>query len=290
MNKSATATTEAGLYSPPQINRRLPKKEPRPRQGKSMTIAAGFRCRDGVVLCTDSEHTAGQSKFYDHKIFQAEAANAVMYVAGAGDDLYIRSAAREIESEVQGKSLSFDQIEVAAEKAVSMIYKEHFAIAHQASDPSAPTMTLLLAAQVEGEKEARLYRIRETGGITQVGPGVSVVGTEAAESLMRALSDLFFGGYSQSVYAMRYLAVHMIHRVIRSASYCGGSPQIACLTDQGARYVETTADADLGHDYLAGTFLNMPDILEAHPESPPGNCALRFPAGRTAELKSSNKV
>ena len=30
--------------------------------------------------------------------------------------------------------------------------------------------------------------------------------------------------------------------------------------------------------------------LEAHPESPPGNCALRFPAGRTAELKSSNKV
>ena len=31
-------------------------------------------------------------------------------------------------------------------------------------------------------------------------------------------------------------------------------------------------------------------ILEAHPESPPGNCALRFPAGRTAELKSSNKV
>jgi len=34
----------------------------------------------------------------------------------------------------------------------------------------------------------------------------------------------------------------------------------------------------------------QPATLEAHPESPPGNCALRFPAGRTAELKSSNKV
>ena len=85
-----------GLYSPPQFNWRLPKKEPRPRQVKSMTIAAGFRCHDGVVLCTDSEHTSGQSKSYDHKIFEATAGNALIYVAGAGDDVYIRTAAQDL--------------------------------------------------------------------------------------------------------------------------------------------------------------------------------------------------
>ena len=37
-------------------------------------------------------------------------------------------------------------------------------------------------------------------------------------------------------------------------------------------------------------YMSPEQALEAHPESPPGNCALRFPAGRTAELKSSNKV
>jgi 20S proteasome alpha/beta subunit len=64
MSTFANQANKVALYSPPQINRRLPKKEPRPRQVKSMTIAAGFRCYDGVVICRDSEQTSGQSKSY----------------------------------------------------------------------------------------------------------------------------------------------------------------------------------------------------------------------------------
>jgi hypothetical protein len=50
--------TEFALYSPPPMGKRLPKEEPRPQRGKSMTIAAGFQCIDGVLLLADSKHKA----------------------------------------------------------------------------------------------------------------------------------------------------------------------------------------------------------------------------------------
>jgi hypothetical protein len=80
MGRFAISADRIGLYSPPQINRRLPKKEPGPRQVKSMTIVSGARCYDGVVLCTDGEHYVGQSKFYQKKIFEAKAKNAWQWV------------------------------------------------------------------------------------------------------------------------------------------------------------------------------------------------------------------
>jgi 20S proteasome alpha/beta subunit len=86
-----------------------------------MTIAAGFRCHDGVVLCTDSEHTSGQSKSYDHKIFEATAGNALIYVAGAGDDVYIRTAAQDLAYEVSGKTVSFEHIELLSQKVMTAI-------------------------------------------------------------------------------------------------------------------------------------------------------------------------
>jgi hypothetical protein len=126
-----------------------------------MTIAAGFRCYDGVVLCTDSEHTSGQSKFYQKKIFQIEAENAKVYLAGAGDDLYIKSAAERIESAIRGKLLNLEQIKVASQKVVSSLYKKHFARSRQVKDPNAPSMCLLLAVKVNQSGIKREVAIAE---------------------------------------------------------------------------------------------------------------------------------
>jgi 20S proteasome alpha/beta subunit len=35
----------------------------------AMTIAAGIRCTDGIVLCSDTEHTEGDGKYEKPKIF-----------------------------------------------------------------------------------------------------------------------------------------------------------------------------------------------------------------------------
>lgn len=262
MNRFASRDIKVALYSPPQINKRSPEKEPRPRQVNPMTIAAGFRCHDGVVVCTDSENTVGQAKFYEAKIFEATARNAGMYIAGAGNQTYIRTIAEEMASDVQGKNMDFDSIEALAQKRVMEVYSRYFIPARQAGDPDAPSMALLLAAQIKG-LGTKLYRIEETGGICPIDSGLAVVGTQAAESLVRNLASIFFLGYITSVSAMYAIARHLISQAVKFASYCGGSAQVVCLTDSGKRWVDVLPSADPSPDPLVDIFDRIPFVLEA---------------------------
>lgn len=225
-----------------------------------MTIAAGFRCIDGVAMCSDSEHTAGQTKFYDKKIFDAHPSNGTVFIAGAGDYVYIRSAADQIASSIYAKTVSFEQVKAEAEDAVSEVYVNHITAARQAGDPN-PTLFLLLAAYIEGEKQAKLYRVMETGSVSPVDSGIAAIGNEAAEAVLRAYADLFFRDY-MSVFAVRHLARYIVRKVLNSASYCGGSQQIACLTNGGISYLDNSASADPGPDYLSDLLWDLPMIIE----------------------------
>src|SRR5579859_305972 len=248
------------VYSRPQYQR-LPRKEPQPKQVKSMTIAAGFLCSDGVVLCTDSEYTAGQSKHYAAKVFEASAENAVAYLAGAGDHIYIKSAADGIKEFIGGKTVSTTDIEACAESVISTLYKGAFLAARQANDPNAPTMIFLMATHVDKEG-AKLFRIREDGTSSIVDESPVIVGSEAAETLLRELANLFFMEHLHSVYTMRMIAPLLIRRVVGFAAYCGGKTQIACLEHGGPRWFDDSASADPGPDYLGEVLADMPLILE----------------------------
>jgi 20S proteasome alpha/beta subunit len=274
MGGIAVKAEESKLYLPLEINTRLHPKEPRPRQGKSMTIAAGFRCSDGVVICTDSEHTAGQAKHYGPKIFEEVAGNGALYVAGAGTDVYIGAVAKEIGADIQGKTIDFDSIEALTQARVMEVYSRHIAPARQASDPDAPSLALLLAIRITGQR-ARLYRVEETGGVNLVDSGVAVVGTQAAETLIRNLADILSCDNFTSVSTMRAIAVHLISRAARFASYCGGSAQVVCLSDDGTALVRIEASQDPSDDPLESVFSNLSFVLEV--------CA----SGNAAEFKAA---
>ena len=49
-----------------------------------MTIAAGFVCKDGVILCADTEHTGWPSKFHESKLdhFEIPAGKIAFALAG----------------------------------------------------------------------------------------------------------------------------------------------------------------------------------------------------------------
>jgi len=242
--------------------RRFPKGEPKPQQVKSMTIAAGFRCFDGVVLCSDSEHTEGQSKFYDTKIFEVKANNAVLYLTGAGDYVYIRSVAEEIKSLLNGRDASLDQIKAVFEDTVSETYSHRLGLARQAGDLNPPTMLFLVALWVDGDKKAKIYRIAETGGVSEATSECTTIGIESAETLVRELADLLLRGRPVSVFAVRHLAVYIINRVVRFASYVGGSAQVACIADGGITYSDNSASSDPGRDYLSELLCDLPPIIE----------------------------
>jgi len=112
-----------------------------------------------------------------------------------------------------------------------------------------------------GEPKAMLYRLSETGGISSTNDDIIVTGTDAAETLMREMAKLLFASHAISVFGMRHLAAHMIHRVVRFASYCGGRAQLACLADVGASYFDNDPSADAGPDWIAQILLDIPEII-----------------------------
>jgi hypothetical protein len=61
-----------------------------------MTIAAGFRCEEGIVICADREISRPTGKTMETKIWGANYDNLSVVVTGAGSWAYLRSAANEV--------------------------------------------------------------------------------------------------------------------------------------------------------------------------------------------------
>ena len=59
-----------------------------------MTIAAGFVCRDGILLCTDSQYTA-YDKTNKDKIFMRPYGRGSVSFAFVGDESYGKTAIDE---------------------------------------------------------------------------------------------------------------------------------------------------------------------------------------------------
>jgi len=209
-------------------------QEQRPPRSKSMTIVAGFRCFDGVLLATDSQHTAGLGIFPGQKIWPIECGDFVpgsqpnssfLLIAGAGDDGPIQDVVNTLgkTEEIQTGSVTFANIEEAIARCASGI----------------ETSVLLAGVKIRSEQSARLLRISKEEGRIRIipipsGSGNSCVfaGTEVAESMCREIADwLYIDGLP--VLGMNELAKHILGRVIDHSLYCGPPVQTNYLFDSG---------------------------------------------------------
>jgi hypothetical protein len=266
-----------------------------------MTIAAGFRCPDGVVICTDSQHTAGQSKFFKKKIFEAKAENATVYLAGAGSDEHIRKVADEIKDDIASKVVSLDRIKAKIEAVTRTLYQQNVVPSRQANDPNSPTLSLLVAAKIKpyglkretadallrehggdsadpsfkmeierlvanyrpGEPTAKLFRVQETGVLSEIDDRVCT-GSEVAESLCREATELLYNGLL-SVFSMRIIAAQIIRRTCSLSTFCGGAVQVACLADCGMEYFSDFSDysSESEPTSMLGFLRRLPDLMES---------------------------
>jgi len=82
----------------------LPTKKARvpSRESRRMTIAAGFVCKDGIVLCADSQESAGDYKWPVKKLVVNLHSGLPMIVAGAGFGPAIDTATQKIIERVRG--------------------------------------------------------------------------------------------------------------------------------------------------------------------------------------------
>jgi hypothetical protein len=202
--------------------RRLPR-------GKAVTIGIGFRCSNGVVLCSDTQITwKGRHKAYETKQFYLTGVNWTMASVYAGDPQLWKS--------FRDKFKEFIKAEVKTTKELRDILET--ALCYFTELDSDPMALCLLMGFVIPEKEIRLVRtegklISDVNGFDHVGCGDS--------SVLRYLSPIMANDkeWPSSERALR-IGTFLVLQAKRYAEDCGGDTEAFFLHWNGAMQTKSS--------------------------------------------------
>jgi hypothetical protein len=204
----------------------LPKTH-RLLEGKSMTIAAGYVCPEGVVLCADTEELRGEYKFRTPKLIvlpESEDATRIKVVfAGAGDGYFIDKLVAEMWKAALHSSGGIDQAVDAMEDAILRIHQKFWPVYPAAERPQAD---LLFAALVGGE--IRLYKA--TGPIVNEVEGYELTGI--GDVLARYIAARTYKD-NLSLQEAAVLATYTLEQAKEYVDGCGGESHVVLLFKTG---------------------------------------------------------
>jgi 20S proteasome alpha/beta subunit len=191
---------------------------------KPMTIAAGFRCKDGVVLCADTEITVGATgKKYQSKLFRINT-KAESFLAYTGDVEFTNELVEKLRETTEGKT--GEEVLAAARDIYRDFWKEHYTQAPK----SEKTWAHIILTAREGPKIVlwlghgqHCYRVEKYQPLG--------IGEEAGEILFRP-----FYKPEMSVREAIYMAVYALLRAKRSVQRVGGDTQIRYVSDDWQPY------------------------------------------------------
>lgn len=189
-----------------------------------MTIAAGFRCSDGVVLCADTEISAGASKFTQSKFHMSHHVACRPAFIYAGDRDYSIMAIELLvggimETESKGGA---DILNSIREKLIELHDSYYTRSTHDRS------FELQAIGTVWVKDKRHLLLIN--------GPTMSVVtGAECIGSgsyLGAYVIDSMLPQRASSI-ETAYVAAYLLFLAKRYVTFCGGNSQIIILNDKG---------------------------------------------------------
>jgi len=203
-----------------------------------MTIAAGFKCSDGIVLCADSEVGTDFEKHQESKIFTGVGiGNRMVVVTGAGWFDFIKMTADKIIHRTAHLDTVSD-VEEIIEKTILEVFRNH--IRYYPTHPK-PDFSLIIAIRSEtGILE--LLRTSETA-ITRVDKNQACTGSGEILAnylfhiLSRSQSPLIFDEDHKlnplSAVETSVLAAYILHQVKQHTTGCGQSSEIIIIPKQG---------------------------------------------------------
>ncbi len=187
-----------------------------------MTIAAGFVCEGGVLLCADTEHTGWTSKFHDSKLDHFEIPGGKIAFALAGHSSFAWSAIQKCRDRLQG--VAPQDIMVELEQLLETEYRRHVLGHPNYTDVG---YELLIAVWAPPERVA-LYATSETC-IRKVDAFECIgIGRELASFIIRPT----FLRFMPERKALS-LAAYALVEVKESISGCGGMSVYLLLQNDG---------------------------------------------------------
>lgn len=197
-----------------------------PLRKKKMTIAAGFCCSDGVVLCADTQYTVPASmKYPESKLRMGTGLKSLPFFAFCGDMDYQKQCIENFTAAIANAERD-GPIRIITLEASALEMHQHYY--EQYADPNEKLSASMLISLWIGSKRV-LYRIN--------GPRVARVDQIEClgdgNSLARALADSFWEP-SNSMYRTALACVFILSDVKKYVDGCGGDSQIVCLGHDGS--------------------------------------------------------
>jgi hypothetical protein len=208
--------------------RRYPRRHRKPRKEKTLTLAAGFPCRGGIILCADSEMTHdGTLKIPGNKILTHQYEGTSLAITGAGDWDYVELAFQKIKRKMEEPS----QIDVTAsdmqdliEETITEIYQNNITMA---TDDVA--FAIIAATRTPEDEKLTIFRSDQNPVVLQ-STGFECCGSGAV--LARYLADIFYGPDISTEQGI-FLSTYILRLAKKYITGVGGRSDILRLTPDG---------------------------------------------------------
>lgn len=209
----------------------VPRKRytwPKPKEPKSLTIAARFECNAGFVLCADrlmshgTAHELGSFSHYEKKVFELDSFDVAIAICGSGPTGLLKAVVESVLTKNAALKDADGNIDLNGtrqilEEALQDIASKLSAVPEQ--------LSLLLAAAAEDGKQQFL---RSDGLVVQSASPIEVLGI-GEMSLVRYLTDSVFKP-DLDLYQLAALAGFVVYAAKRYCpQYCGGQTDIYML-------------------------------------------------------------
>ncbi len=192
-----------------------------------MTIAIGFQCPDGIVLCADTQYTEGGVKYYRTKLHGLEFSQGKLAFAIAGSVDFALMTINKIKSEIGASAFTKMQITKCMEAALLSVYREHLYPHPRYSYPDGPSFSLLVGMWSKSDAlclwAATETSIMEVEQFRCIGSG---------RDLGQSLADVFYEPTMRADEAV-VLGSYIIMHAKKHVEGCGGDTQIRVLKNDG---------------------------------------------------------
>jgi 20S proteasome alpha/beta subunit len=230
-----------------------------------VTIIAGFRCKDGVVVCSDTQETSGPSKRdipklrYEGRGLATDSPLAVVF-CGSGYGPLIDKLVDESWNNIKDLC-AMDEVATQIERTIKELYREYGKIYQRGQCPTAEL--------IYGVKTAEGHKLFSANGpIINERPDYYSSGQ--GYYLADFLTTRMFSSYL-TLQQCVLLAAYVLFQAKEHVEGCGGDSQIAILRDDGdcgllpndrinvlTKLLES-ADSELGRLLLDVADLQMDD-------------------------------
>ncbi len=199
-----------------------------------MSIAIGYKFRDGVIIGADSEAVDGTAKFKTSKVCTIVTKGARLVCATAGHSAHIHKVAGIIKAELKklsnGKHTDRgeDPMRQCIDYAVSDVY-QRFIFRHPGSEiGQGPAAQFVIGLWSKGLGTALL--LSNEDDVVDELDDFAVAGM--GSSFARCIGGNFFRPDTSQAEAIR-LAVHVLHLTKNNVIHCGMQSQLLVLTNDG---------------------------------------------------------